>query len=146
MPYAYLEDRATADVAFKAWGKTLEELFASCADALLAIMVSKPENICPADEKTINLQAETLDFLLHQFLQEIIYLKDAQQLFLKVKSISIKPIKDDKGLWNLQAILIGEPIEIHKDDLLADVKGITFHDFSLEKKGNHWEATITVDV
>ena len=33
MNYEYLEDIATADIAFKARGKTLEELFASSARA-----------------------------------------------------------------------------------------------------------------
>jgi len=146
MPYMYLEDKATADVAFKAWGKTLGELFTSCANALLAIMVAHPESICPAEERTVEIQAETLDFLLHQFLQEIIYFKDAQRLFLKVKNLVIESSENDGKLWLLRATLVGETIELHEDELLADIKGITFHDFSLENKDNQWEATITVDV
>jgi len=146
MPYVYLEDKATADVAFKAWGKTLDELFVSCTKALLAIMVAHPENIGPAEERTVEFQAETLDFLLHQFLQEIIYFKDAQRLFLKVKDILIEPPENEGKSWRLRATLVGEPIELHEDELLADIKGITFHDFFLENKENQWEATITVDV
>lgn len=148
MPYTYLEDLATADVAFKAWGISLEEIFTACADALLAIMVSNPESIGPAEEIKVELKSDSLDLLLHNFLQEIIYFKDAHQLFLKVKEIHIEPVDNpgSSSMWLLKAILMGESISLHEDALLADVKGITFHDFVLEKKGDHWEATVIVDV
>jgi SHS2 domain-containing protein len=38
MPFRFLEEIATADVAFKAWGDTLQELFISSAAALLGTM------------------------------------------------------------------------------------------------------------
>ncbi|MCX7822018.1 MAG: archease [Syntrophobacterales bacterium] len=145
MPYVYLEDRATADAAFRAWGTTLEELFKSCADALLAVMVSDPEHIHPVEEKIVKLQGDSLELLLHNFLQEILYFKDAHQLFVKVKDIRIEPPKDEP-IWSLQATFSGELIELHRDNLLADVKGVTFHDFSVERIDNRWEAVVIVDV
>ncbi|MBD0304867.1 MAG: archease, partial [Tolypothrix sp. T3-bin4] len=33
MPYEFLDDVATADIAFRAWGKDLEELFIAAGDA-----------------------------------------------------------------------------------------------------------------
>lgn len=148
MPYTYLEDRSIADAAFKAWGRTLEELFKSCADALLAVMVSNPDHIQPAEEKIIQLEADSIELLLHNFLQEILYFKDAHQLFLKIKEIKIEMVEDSTArfTWSLSVKLAGESIELHEEDLLADVKGITFHDFSVEKKNNLWEAIVVVDV
>ncbi|MGC8720363.1 MAG: archease [Thermodesulforhabdaceae bacterium] len=148
MGFSYLENMATADVAFKAWGNSLEELFTSCADALLAITVSHPENIGPAEERAIELKSDSLDLLLHNFLQEIIYFKDADQLLLKVRDISIESVDnpDSSSLWILKATLAGESLSLHGDDLLADVKAVTFHDFVLEKKDGRWEATVILDV
>lgn len=149
MPYMYLEDRATADVAFKAWGVNLEELFRSCADALLAIMISNPELIHPSEEKIVELEADSIEILLHNFLQEILYFKDAYQLFMKVKEIEIMSTvtSSSQQSWLLKATFFGEAIELHKDDLLADIKGVTFHDFSIEnRKDGIWEATVVVDV
>ncbi|NTU48413.1 MAG: archease, partial [Syntrophobacteraceae bacterium] len=40
MPYEFLDDIATADVAFQAWGKTLEEMFVSACEATINVMVS----------------------------------------------------------------------------------------------------------
>ena len=34
MPYEFLEDVATADIAFRAWGETLEETFVAAATAV----------------------------------------------------------------------------------------------------------------
>ena len=39
MPYTYLEEIAIADIAFRATGKTQEELFAAAADATVNVMV-----------------------------------------------------------------------------------------------------------
>ncbi|MGA1796796.1 MAG: archease [bacterium] len=38
MPFRFLEDIATADIAFEAWGETMEELFSACAEAVIGIM------------------------------------------------------------------------------------------------------------
>ena len=39
MPYEYLEDVATADIAFRAWEPTLEGVFVAAADATMNVMV-----------------------------------------------------------------------------------------------------------
>ena len=39
MPYTYLEEIAIADIAFRATGKTEEEVFAAAADATVNVMV-----------------------------------------------------------------------------------------------------------
>ncbi|HOV88133.1 MAG TPA: archease, partial [Syntrophobacteraceae bacterium] len=39
MPFRYIEDIATADVAFEAWGETLEDLCVAAADATMNVMV-----------------------------------------------------------------------------------------------------------
>jgi len=82
MPYRFREDIAPADVAIEAWGKTLEELFSSCAEALLGTMVEDPGEVVRSREVPINLEDDELDLLLFSFLQELIYYKDAQRLLL----------------------------------------------------------------
>ncbi|MBI4793908.1 MAG: archease, partial [Deltaproteobacteria bacterium] len=37
MPFEYLDDVATSDVAFQAWGETVEELFVAAADAVMNV-------------------------------------------------------------------------------------------------------------
>ena len=45
MPYRYLEDIATADVAFEARGKDLAELFMAAAEATMNVMVADLDSI-----------------------------------------------------------------------------------------------------
>ena len=53
MPYRYLEDIATADVAFEAWGDTLEEMFVAAADATMNVMVSDLDTIAPVEKRPL---------------------------------------------------------------------------------------------
>jgi hypothetical protein len=39
MPYRFLEDIATADIAFEARGETLEEVFTAAAEATMNVMI-----------------------------------------------------------------------------------------------------------
>ena len=45
MPYEFLDDVATADVAFRAWGETLEETFVAAATAVIHVMVENLDAI-----------------------------------------------------------------------------------------------------
>ena len=80
MPYKFLDDIATADVAFEAWGATREELFAAGAAALLNTMVHDPEAVGRREEMVVTVEDAALDLLLFSFLQELVFLKDARQL------------------------------------------------------------------
>ncbi len=53
MPFRFLEEIATADVAFEAWGDTLQELFISSAAALLGTMTAAPERVARREELTV---------------------------------------------------------------------------------------------
>ncbi len=143
MPYRYLEDETKADEAFLAWGRTLEELFVASSEALLGIMLKNSEKIEPTEFKTIELKADSVEFLLHNFLQEILYLKDVELVLFKALDVTVE---NTNGEWFLKAKVGGVPIESRKEDLLVDVKAVTFHGFSVTKGEKGWEARIMVDV
>ena len=52
MPYSYLEDVATADVAFEASGGTLEAMFAAASDATMNVMVRDLSCIADAERRS----------------------------------------------------------------------------------------------
>src|SRR5438067_7764273 len=82
MPYKYLEDIGTADIAFEATGRNLPELFMSAADATMNVMIENLDAIEPRSTKQIQLKSDAIDMLLFDFLQELIFFKDAEQLLL----------------------------------------------------------------
>lgn len=141
--YRFLEDIATADVAFEAWGNTREELFVACADALLATMVDEPGEIERQTTLEIKLDHEELDLLLYSFLAELVYFKDAKRLLLHADSVWID---HQNSTFHLMANVSGEEIAPSRHDLLVDVKAVTLHRLKVLREDNHWKATVVLDV
>lgn len=143
MPYQFLEDVAIADIAFEATGATLEELFYSAADATMNAMVDDLSTIQRTTQKAVALEAEAADLLLVNFLQEVIYYKDAQRLLLRPERLSIQ--RSDQHLA-LQATLSGEPINPARHELKVDVKAVTFHQLKVAETPQGWEAMVILDI
>jgi SHS2 domain-containing protein len=142
MPYQYLDDIATADVAFLATGTSLEELFSAAGDALMNVMVADLAAILRRDTVTVDLEETDLDLLLFSFLQELIYYKDARQLLLRTSRIAITEVDGT----HLRAILSGERIDPLRHKLDVDVKAVTLYRFRVEKVGEGWEAQVILDI
>ena len=95
MPYRYLEEIGTADIAFEATGRDLAELFSDAADATTNVMIDNIEAIQPRETRQIELSNDKLDMLLFDLLQELIFLKDAERLLLRMRQLEIEE-KDEK--------------------------------------------------
>ena len=90
MPYEYLEEIGTADIAFEATGRDLPELFRDAADATTNVMIDNIEAIQPRETRQIELSNEKLDMLLFDLLQELIFLKDAERFLLRMRQLEIE--------------------------------------------------------
>lgn len=143
MPFRFPEEIATADVAFEAWGKTREEMFISCAAALLRTMSETPELVERKTEYIIRLDNDQLDLLLFAFLQELIFYKDARQLLLHADNVHIE---EREGLFHLEALVRGEQIDRARHRLLVDVKAVTMHRFHVQFSNKAWKALVVLDV
>lgn len=144
MPYRFLEDIAIADVAFEAWGASLEEMFVAAASATMRVMVEDLETIDRREQRTLHLEAEAVDLLLFQFLQELIFFKDAEQLLLRADSAAIQRRGDDD--WEFTAAVYGEVIDPGRHELLVDVKAVTLHRFRVEAFEGGWRAFVILDI
>ena len=143
MPYEYLEDVAIADIAFKAWAPDLEGTFAAAADATMNVMIEDLDSIRPALERPFRLQNESLDMLLFDLLQELLFYKDAERLLLRVRAVRIE-VKE--GHHVLEATAAGETLDPDRHLQRVDVKAVTLHRFALERTARGWEATVILDV
>lgn len=142
MTYRYLEHIATADAAFEAFGATLEELFVSAADAVMNTMVEELASIGCKENVAFETEHTELDLLLYNFLSELVFLKDARCLLLRVKSVDII---EQNGKYTAKVAAFGERIDPKKHPLLVDVKAVTLHRFSLEKTDTGWQAVVILD-
>jgi SHS2 domain-containing protein len=143
MPFTFLEDVATADIAFEAGGKSLEETFQAAAEATMNVMVEELDSIRPLEKRKFRFENEALDMLLFDLLQELIYYKDAEKLMLRVREIRIY---EENGRYSLDAVASGEKLDPDRHHPRVDVKAVTLHRFRLEKSEQGWKASVILDI
>ncbi len=141
--YKYLDDVATADIAFEACGQSKEEMFIAASDALMNVMVEDLGTITERVWREISVEAETFEMLLFQFLQEFIYYKDAEQLLLRAARMRFK---EHEGVWVVTARAYGEILDPKKHPLNVDVKAVTMHQFSVSEDQGQWKARVVLDI
>ena len=143
MPYEYLEEFGTADIAFEATGRDLPELFRDAADATTNVMIDNIETIQPRQTRQIELSNDKLDMLLFDLLQELIFLKDAERLLLRIREVQVDQ-RDE--IYVMKATAQGEPVDAERHHQRADVKAVTLHDFSVERMEGGWKARVLLDI
>lgn len=74
-PFTYLEH--TGDVKFRAHGRDLGETFENAALAMLGAMID-PATVGAEETWTVEIEAESLENLLYEWLSEILYLFEVE--------------------------------------------------------------------
>jgi SHS2 domain-containing protein len=143
MPYHYLEDIGTADIAFEATGRDLPELFIAAADATMTVMIDNLDAIESRETRQIELSSDKIDMLLFDFLQELIYFKDARRLLLRTRETQIDHKNEE---YLLKAKVAGEQLDDTRHQQRADVKAVTLHGFSVQKNDSGWRARVLLDI
>lgn len=140
MKFEFLED-ITADAGFVAYGKNESELFENSSCALFSLMCDI-QKVGKREKREIELQRENLTDLLFDYLNELIFLKDSQTMFLSQFDINVQK----NATYNLFVQLFGEKIDTSLHTLKVDVKAVTRHKFTIERKGGLYRATVVVDI
>ena len=143
MPYKFLEDVGTADIAFEATGRDLPQLFTAAADATINVMIDNLDAIESRETRQIELSNDNIEMLLFDFLQELIYFKDAKRLLLRARETQIDQ-KDEA--YCLKSKVAGERLDDTRHQQRADVKAVTLHGFSVEKCDGGWKARVLLDI
>ncbi len=139
MSFKYIEGIALAEAAFEAKGKDLKELFTSCADAFIDTSAN-PKTIKSSKKIDISVKADDIEKLLYEFLEELVFLKDSEEIVFN--KVNISQINEK----SLKATAIGDKISPDKQELRADVKAITMHKFKVEKTKDGWKAMVVMDI
>ncbi|MEK6913262.1 MAG: archease [Nanoarchaeota archaeon] len=127
----------TADVKFQAFGKNVEEVFENSALALKETICGKIK-IKGIKEKKIIVEGKDFESLLYNFLEEIIYLLDAEDFLIKeIKSTKIDGFK-------LKATIIGDKASNYK--FTNNVKAVTYNEMFVKKNWKKWTAQVVIDV
>jgi SHS2 domain-containing protein len=139
--YRFIEDVAIADCALELDGADLDDLFATAAEALAAVMVD-PASVEQTIERTVDLEAEAIDVLLFDWLAELILRKDRDGEIFTGVALHVS----NAAPWTLRARLRGAPIDGERMGLRNDPKAVTFHEFRVERRGAGWRARVVIDI
>ena len=121
----------------------MEEVFVAAADATMNVMVEDLSTIAEVEHRMINVEADAIDMLLFQLLQELIFYKDAERLLLRVPNVQIQQQSDH---FTLTAEAYGEELDPEKHELVVDVKAVTLHRFRVERTDPGWRAVVILDI
>jgi SHS2 domain-containing protein len=136
-----VEQLAIADCALEIEAAGLDDLFATAAAALTDVMVD-PSTVPEAVAHELRLEAAALDLLLYDWLAELIYLKDRDQLLVRRAEVHV----GGGGPYALRAVLHGAPIDRQHMALRADAKAVTLHQFLVEPTDEGWRARVVIDI
>ena len=119
----------TADAKFRAYGKTMEDRFANAALAMFSLIIDIKE-IKPEIEKQVEVKGNDQKQLLYNWLEEILFLLDADSFFLN--SIKSMEITQKGRYYTLKAVVAGDTF---KDEYLVygSVKAVTYAEMEIEK-------------
>jgi SHS2 domain-containing protein len=129
----------TADLGLRIRAADLNTLFAEAAAALFSVLVEDPDTIQPVQVLRLSLPGEDREFLLFDWLRELLYRVDSQHLVLSKFEVQIQPTGLEATAW-------GEPLDPARHALSHEVKAITYHGFRVEATPDGWIAEVIVDI
>jgi len=135
-----------ADAKFRAYGRSLEEVLANAALAMVSLMW-EAEQIRPTRKEAIKVEASSLEQLTVKFLTEFLYLLDVKSFLLaKVESIKVEEAqKDGRKLYRLEAEVAGDNIS-PEYEIYGLVKAVTYNEMKIEKTDGLWVLEVVVDM
>lgn len=129
----------TADIGIEVWGKTKKELFTNAVQAMFDLMVDI-QCINTIEEKIVKIAGADMEDLLVNFLREVLYLFNGKKwLVKKCKLLELRA-------GHVVAQLQGESYNSQKHQLKKEIKAVTYHGLSVEKKVRGWKAKVIFDV
>lgn len=129
----------TADTGIRAFGKDLKEAFENAAYGMFSL-VADLSKVQEKESRDVAVEAEDLEELLVEWLNELLYLLEVDGLIFK--SFKIDEIDDHR----LKARVYGEPVDPDKHDLGIDIKAVTYHMLKVARTDNVWETQVIFDV
>ncbi len=129
----------TADIGLRVSAATLEELFVDAARGLTSLLVENFDDVRPALTETIRLIGTEVDYLLFDWLNELLFRFETSQLLCREFDVRLS----DQGL---EATIRGESSDPARHRLAHEVKAITYHGLSVQQTENGWQTELILDI
>jgi protein archease len=135
-----LEDVAIADCALEIEGHSLDDLFATAGRAVAEVMAD-PATVPLTDVRTLAVTAPSLELLLYDWLSELLFLKDSEQMVFP----RVETHVEAGSPCRLVATLRGSRLA-PGTDRRADPKAMTLHRFRLSGADDGWRCSLVLDI
>lgn len=129
----------TADLGMHVRADSLESLFVDAGRGLFAMIIDNPEAIRGIETVHFEIAGGDRDYLLFDWLNELLYTFESQHLLLADFEVKI----NHQGL---AATARGEQLNPERHQLAHEVKAITYHQLRVTQTSDGWEAEVIVDI
>lgn len=129
----------TADVGLRIRAASFEALLVEAARGLTSLMVSDLSTIQPRGRLQLRIVGNEPDYLLFDWLNELLYRFDAEHWLGCEFAVTLDPD-------GLSAEVAGEPFDPARHPLEHEVKAITYHQLRVEQDADGWWAEVIVDI
>ena len=137
MSYEFLDH--TADVKFRAEGSSIEEVFSFSADAMNET-IRGDISIVEQRAVTFDVEGKDLEELLYNFLEEFLFLLDAEDFLVS----SVKEIEVNEKSFELKVVVVGDSAKNYK--FTNDVKAVTYSEMKVYEKSGKFFSEVVLDV
>jgi SHS2 domain-containing protein len=129
----------TADLGLRIEAATREELLEEAGRALFTVIAGSLRSIDPRESREFAIAAESDDYLLFDWLSELLALFEAER-FLACR------FEARGGVSSVEGRAWGEPYDPARHPLEHEVKAVTYHGLVVERIGNRYRAEVIVDI
>ena len=129
----------TADLGLRVTSIDLDGLFRDAASGLFAMIAEPAPHGRPAGRREFEITGERHDFLMVDWLTELLYVFDTERLLSGEFEVTVH----GSGLRASAACFA---LDVEDYRVLREVKAITYHGLKVERTADGWLAEVIVDI
>jgi SHS2 domain-containing protein len=129
----------TADIGIIVHGESLQALFENAGEAFFHL-ITDLKKVKRRVERRVHIEGESLDRLMVDWLSELLYLHDVENLLFKGFKV------DAVGEDGLKATVKGEPFQEGVHVIKTEVKAVTYHQIEVRQETGGWRAQVILDL
>jgi SHS2 domain-containing protein len=136
-PFEILEH--PADIGFRAFGRTREQVFENAALALFSLSCDL-QTVREKESRTIEVSAAEQETLLYAWLAELLAISEGERIVFRRAVVSLASAD------HILATAHGEPFDRERHHSGTHIKAVTFHQLKIEESAEGWCAQVFLDL
>lgn len=129
----------TADIGLIVYGEDLKTLFENAGEAFFQL-ITDLKGVRQKEERKVELKGESLERLMVDWLNELLYLHDVENLLFRKFEVEVAKGK------GLSAKVKGEVFKTGAHVIKTGVKAVTHHQIEVKRIDGGWRAQVILDI